>query len=66
MKDDAFYLKYILECIKKIEEDISCGREIFMSSHLYQDAVLRNLHTISESTQRMSENIKATGFHGRG
>ncbi len=29
-----------------------------MSSHLYQDAVLRNLHTLTESTQRISENLK--------
>ena len=49
---------YILECIQKIEEDIACGREIFMNSHLYQDAVLRNLQTLTESTQRISENLK--------
>lgn len=58
MKDDKVYLQYILECIKKIEEDIVCGRETFMNSHLYQDAVLRNLHTLTESTQRISENLK--------
>ncbi len=58
MKDEKVYLQYILECIQKIEEDISCGREIFMSSHLYQDAVLRNLQTLTESTQRISENTK--------
>jgi uncharacterized protein with HEPN domain len=58
MKDDAFYLHYILDCIKKVEEDTSCGYEIFMRSHLHQDAVLRNLHTITESTQRVSNNIK--------
>jgi len=49
MKDDSVYLKYILGCIRKIEEDIDCGRETFMGSHLHQDAVLRNLHTISEA-----------------
>ncbi len=58
MKDEKVYLQYILECIQKIEEDIACGREIFMNSHLYQDAVLRNLHTLTESTQRISENLK--------
>lgn len=54
MKDDKVYLRYILECIKKIEEDTSCGYKFFMCSHLHQDAVLRNLHTITESTQRLS------------
>ncbi|MGR3177437.1 MAG: HepT-like ribonuclease domain-containing protein [Candidatus Anammoxibacter sp.] len=58
MKDDKVYLQYILECIKRIEEDIACGCEIFMDSHLHQDAVLRNLHTLTESTQRISENLK--------
>ncbi len=58
MKDDTIYLKLILECIQKIEEDIACGHKIFMSTHLYQDAVLRNLHILSESSQRISENLK--------
>jgi len=30
-----------------------------MSSHTLQDAVLRNLQTMSESTQRLSEALKA-------
>lgn len=59
MKDDRIYLRYILECIRKIEEDIVVGREPFMVSHLHQDAVLRNLHTLSETTQRLSEPLKA-------
>lgn len=31
-----------------------------MPSHTLQDAVLRNLQTMSESTQRLSEALKAT------
>jgi len=31
-----------------------------MVSHTIQDAVLRNLQVIAESTQRLSEEIKAT------
>ena len=58
MKNEKVYLQYILECIRKIEEDIACGREAFISPHLYKDAVLRNLHTLTESTQRISENLK--------
>lgn len=30
-----------------------------MASHLIQDAVLRNLHTMSESTQRLPDTLKA-------
>jgi uncharacterized protein with HEPN domain len=35
------------------------GREEFQASTLVQDAVLRNLHTLTESTQRLSEAFKA-------
>ena len=59
-KDDTVYLQHILECIRRIEEDIAEGRERFMSSHTLQDAVLRNLQVIAESTQRLSEAVKAT------
>ena len=59
MKDDAVYLRHILESIRRIEQDVAGGREQFLTSHLHQDAVLRNLHTLSESTQRLSEVCKA-------
>ena len=59
-KDDTVYLQHILECIRRIEEDIAEGRERFMSSHTLQDAVLRNLQVMAESTQRLSEAVKVT------
>lgn len=59
MKDDAVYLKHILECIRRIEEDTRDGREKFLQTHTLQDAVLRNLQTLSESTQRLSEASRA-------
>jgi uncharacterized protein with HEPN domain len=59
MKDDAVYLRHVMECIRRIEEDIAGGRETFMQSHTLQDAVLRNLQTLSESTQRLSDPWKA-------
>lgn len=59
MKDDAVYLKHILECIQRIEEDTHDGRERFLARHTLQDAVLRNLQTLSESTQRISDSLKA-------
>ena len=60
MKDDRVYLRHIQECIRRIEEDVADGREQFLESHTLQDAVLRNLQTMAESTQRISDDLKAT------
>src|SRR5919106_1655379 len=59
MKDDAVYLRHILECIRRIEANAAGGREQFMASHTLQDAVLRNLQTMTESTQRLSDALKS-------
>ena len=58
MKTDTFYLRHILECIRRIEEDTRPGYDAFMKSHTFQDAVLRNLQIMAESTQRLSEDLK--------
>ena len=58
MKDDTVYLRHILECIRRIEENVANGREQFMASHTLQDAVLRNLQTMTESVQKLSETLK--------
>jgi len=58
MKDDTVYLRHVQECIRRIEENIAEGRDRFMASHTLQDAVLRNLQTIAESTQRLSGDFK--------
>lgn len=60
MKDDTVYLRHIQECIQRIEENVAEGRERFITSHTLQDAVLRNLQTMSESAQRLSDDLKAT------
>jgi uncharacterized protein with HEPN domain len=59
VKDDAVYLKHILDSIRRIEENTRDGREKFLQTHTLQDAVLRNLQTLSESTQRLSDALKA-------
>ena len=59
MKDYRVYLRHISECIRRIEENVAGGRDTFMASHLIQDAVLRNLHTMSESTQRLPDDWKS-------
>lgn len=58
MKEDHIYLEFILECIQKILEYTAEGKAGFMGSTLVQDGVLRNLHTMTESSQRLSQHIK--------
>ncbi len=60
MKDDRVYLKHILRCIARVEEYTEAGREDFFSSHLIQDGVIRNLQTLAESTQRLSEVVRVS------
>ncbi len=63
MKDDRLYLTHILECIQRIERHRRAGRRKFLNSTTLQDAVLRNLQTMAESTQRLSEEGKAQQPH---
>ena len=61
MKDDKLYLIHISECIEKIESYVSqIDKESFLASTLIQDAVVRNLQILAESTQQLSEQAKQT------
>lgn len=60
MKDNRVYLIHICECIERIERYTEGGKDFFFSDDKTQDAVLRNLHTLSESTQRLSPALKAS------
>jgi len=55
MTDDRLYLIHIREAIARIEAYVQDGREAFLNSTLIQDAVIRNLQTLAESTQRLSD-----------
>jgi uncharacterized protein with HEPN domain len=56
VKDDKLYLIHIAECLERIESYIRTGSKTeFMASILIQDAVLRNLQTLAESTQHLSD-----------
>lgn len=59
MKDNRLYLIHIREAIERIEEYTREGKDAFLEDHRTQDAVLRNLHTLAESTQRISSDLKA-------
>jgi uncharacterized protein with HEPN domain len=59
MRDDRLYLIHITECIQRIEQYTADGRAAFLADIRTQDAVPRNLHTLAESTQRTSDDLKA-------
>jgi uncharacterized protein with HEPN domain len=59
MNLDLLHLVFIQECIQRINEYVGDGEKAFLASRLIQDAVLRNLQTLSESTQRLSDDLKA-------
>jgi uncharacterized protein with HEPN domain len=59
MKDDRLYLIHISECIGRIESYVGgMKKDEFMESSLVQDAVIRNLQVMAESTQRLSDIAK--------
>jgi uncharacterized protein with HEPN domain len=58
MKEDKLYLLHIQESILRIKTYVIDGKQQFVNSTLIQDAVLRNLQTLSESTQRLSDEFK--------
>ena len=59
MKSDRIYLDHILECIGWIERFTAEGREAFFKDRKTQSAVLRELQTLAESTERLSEEFKS-------
>ena len=58
MKDDSLYMLHIKECIGRIEQYVSEGKDAFLADTKTQDAVLRNLQILAESTQRLSDELK--------
>lgn len=56
-KDNAIYVEHMLNSVLRIDEYIE-SKELFYDSHLVQDAVVRNLQVMAESSQRLSDEIK--------
>ena len=56
-KDNSLYVDHMLECIERIEE-YAIDKEQFTQSRLVQDAVIRNLQILAESSQRLSDDTK--------
>ena len=59
MKGDQLHLRHLLEAIEKIESYISVGRDIFMTTTHWQDAVIRQLEIIGEATKRLSQDPRS-------
>jgi uncharacterized protein with HEPN domain len=58
MKDDRLYLIHIRDCLSRIRQYTREGQRTFLASTLIQDAVIRNLQTLTESSQRLSLSLK--------
>jgi len=59
MKSDAVYLQHILDAIHKIESYVMVGRDVFMSTSHWQDAVIRQFEIIGEATKGLSRNLRS-------
>lgn len=57
---DQIYIEHMLDCISRIQRYAADDRGRFMRTELVQDAVIRNLQTLSESSQRLSDIAKKT------
>ena len=58
MKDELVYVEHVLACIGRVETYTGGNKSDFFGSTLVQDAVVRNLEVMAESTQRLSDEIK--------
>lgn len=57
---DRVLLAHMGECIERIGEYTAGDQSRFKASRLVQDAVIRNLQTLTESSQRLSDDIRAS------
>ena len=57
---DRVLLVHMRDCLDRILEYTNAERMRFDASRLVQDAVIRNLQTLAESSQRLSSEIKGT------
>ena len=57
---DRVLLAHMRDCLDRILEYTNAERSRFDASRLVQDAVIRNLQTLAEASQRLSSEIKGT------
>ena len=54
MKDDLLFVEHMLESVRRIQEYTVGGKDAFSSNTMLQDAVMRNLQVLAESSKRIS------------
>lgn len=60
IKDPRVYLAQILECIDRIREYTTDGKEVFFADSRTQDAVIRNFEVIGEAAKRIPDEYRNT------
>jgi uncharacterized protein with HEPN domain len=55
VKSQHAYVAHVIECIRRIAEDSAPGRDTVFASRTLQDAIVRNLQVLCESTQRIDD-----------
>ena len=63
LESDRVLLAHMRDCLARIHEYTNDERSCFDDSRLVQDAVIRNLQTLAESSQRLSSEIKGAEPH---
>jgi uncharacterized protein with HEPN domain len=58
VKSQRAYVEHVIECIRRIAGDSAPGRDAIFASRTLQDAIVRNLQVLCESTQRIAEQHK--------
>lgn len=58
MKTDRVYLVHIVDAIARIESYVAVGRDEFMKTCHWQDAVIRQLEIIGEATKQLSSEFR--------
>ena len=57
MKGDQLYLKHILDAIDKVDAYIAVGREVFIASSHWQDAVIRPTRDYRGGNHKVVETV---------
>ena len=59
MTGDYVYLRHILDATEKIASYVAVGRDVFLATSHWQDAVIRQLEIIEEATKRLSQAFRS-------
>ena len=59
MTGDEVYLRHILDAIARVETYVAVGREVFMTTPHWQDAVIQQLEIIGEAAKRLSNDLRS-------